>query len=694
MEEIIHSNNFSPSQLEKINRCRLYMQATTLADITNGYGTRLSTNAKVCRRDPSRTSMYNFPIQPRPGKETIRLWKRALKKCFPLLYNISLSPQLHCWTVPVDKTHQWFYLPRQQQLFQKINDHRYRIWKRSSRAGHLGLFPKFEKFSNTMTIPKCSVRATIEYVDNRNVRFTGWYKEDTTVQQDARIQLVRNDFLEDIDIIDNYQLQAFGKSIKEGTLKVVSDGSYLDTHKAGTAAWILETPEGLSTSGRMIIPGNQQVQGSYRSELGGMYGGLAHVHLICKHLHLTTGKIILGCDGLGAVKIIDRELNVTKCKLEQFDLIRAINRLRKLCPITTILRHVKGHQDDLTNFYQLDRWAQMNVIVDTMAKQKLSESLEDNTYQLHRTNTFPLDLCPISFCYDNRIPKEAIQSNLSKMIKISAGRRRVRKHWRKKGKFTEENEHCIDWKVVHRSHSALDKNRNKWLSKWMTGFCGVGKMMKIYGFQTHTKCPKCQQNNETTDHVMQCQSYGTHCLWQRQMRTVTKWIEDNEGPQELASAITNNLTAWRQQSTYPPLPTHRSLRAAVVHQDGIGWRSYLDGFISVKWKKVIEDHFLATNSKKSAELWLSRLVRQIWNIQWELWMDRNETLHGEGNTIHLEEITAINEELIKQWTEGLSTLPRTRYRHLFHGEFRTLYQNDHHQKRQWLTSVWLIPPHQ
>ena len=62
-------------------------------------------------------------------------------------------------------------------------------------------------------------------------------------------------------------------------------------------------------------------------------------------------------------------------------------------------------------------------------------------------------------------------------------------------------------------------------------------------------------------------------------------------------------------------------------------------------------------------------------------MDRNQTLHGEGNTIHLEEITAINEELIKQWMEGVSDLPRTRYQHLFSGEFRTLYQKDHHQKR-------------
>ena len=201
------------------------------------------------------------------------------------------------------------------------------------------------------------------------------------------------------------------------------------------------------------------MQGSYRSELGGMYGGLAHVALISKHLKIDKGKITLGCDGLGAVKIIDREFEVTKCNMGQFDVIRSINRLRKKSNTKSSLRHVKGHQDDNTNYYQLDRWAQMNVLVDTMAKQKLSETLTEETYHQQRTNTFPYDLCSISFCSDNKIPLDSIQSHLTKAIKTAAGRKRVRQHWRKKGKFTVNNEHNIDWSVVHRSHLALDKNK-------------------------------------------------------------------------------------------------------------------------------------------------------------------------------------------------------------------------------------------
>jgi hypothetical protein len=688
MEEIVHSQQFTPSQLEKINRCRLHIQATTLADITNGYGTRISTSARQGKRDTTRTSSYNFPVQPRPGTASLRLWRKAIRKCFPLLYHTTLRPELHCWTIPVDSCHTWFYLPSHQQLFQKVNNHRYRIWKRVSRAGNLGQYPKFERHSTTMTIPKRCVRATVEKVDDNKIRLTGWYQEATELHCDTRSHKIDDEFLTDLDIVDTESLRKISQSIQEGTLKLVSDGSYLETHKLGTAAWILETPNGVTTSGRITIPGSEEVQGSYRSELGGIYGGLSHVALICKHLKISNGHITIGCDGLGAVQIIDKEFTVTKSNANQFDMIRAINKLRRDLPIRSSLRHVKGHQDDHINFYLLDRWAQMNVLADTMAKQKLSEVLNDNTYHEHRTETLPHDLCPISFCSANRNPTNNIQAHLAKTIKITAGRRRARRYWKKKRKFSDHNEHHIDWQVVHRSHLALDKSKRKWLNKWMTGFCGVGKMMEIYGFQTHSKCPKCQQSQETTDHVMQCPSYGTHSLWIILMRNLSKWIVDNDGPRALAQILTDNLTAWRQRSTFPPLPTQRGLREAVKSQDDIGWRSFLDGFISVKWKQVIELHFESINSKKSAVLWMSRLVRHIWDLQWKLWMDRNDTLHGEGNTIHLEEITAINEEILKEWTTGINDLP-TRYQHLFQGEFRKLYQQHHHHKRQWLTNVWL-----
>ena len=213
-------------------------------------------------------------------------------------------------------------------------------------------------------------------------------------------------------------------------------------------------------------------------------------------------------------------------------------------------------------------------------------------------------------------------------------------------------------------------------------------MMKIYQFQQHSKCPKCQQDNETTDHVLQCQSYGTHCLWNKLMRELTTWINENDGPPSLGRTLTQNLTAWRQNSTFPPPPIESTLRSAVLQQDHLGWSNLLKGFIGTKWRIAVEQHFISIQSQKSSTLWVSKLVRKIWDMQRQLWDDRNDTLHGEGQTIHLEELTAINEEITNQWLEGINHLP-PRYRHLFQGDFRTIYQYDINQKQQWLTSVWL-----
>ena len=130
------------------------------------------------------------------------------------------------------------------------------------------------------------------------------------------------------------------------------------------------------------------------------------------------------------------------------------------------------------------------------------------------------------------------------------------------------------------------------------------------------------------------------------------------------------------------------LRQAILQQDELGWGNLLKGFIGIQWRMVVEQHFLSINSQKSSVLWTSKLIRKIWDLQHQLWDDRNDTLHGDGQTIHLEELNAINEEITKQWIAGSNHLPSC-YRHLFQGEFRTLYQANIHHKQQWLTSVWL-----
>ena len=83
MDTIIEECDFSNTELQHINRCRLHLQVVTLSDVITGDGNHFSLLAYRCEFDDTMPHQHLWPIQPRPGKHARRLWKRALKKAYP-----------------------------------------------------------------------------------------------------------------------------------------------------------------------------------------------------------------------------------------------------------------------------------------------------------------------------------------------------------------------------------------------------------------------------------------------------------------------------------------------------------------------------------------------------------------------------------------------------------------------------------
>jgi hypothetical protein len=97
----------------------------------------------------------------------------------------------------------------------------------------------------------------------------------------------------------------------------------------------------------------------------------------------------------------------------------------------------------------------------------------------------------------------------------------------------------------------IDKHRQKWLSKWMTGFCGVGKMLKIYKHQKHSKCPRCMANDEDTSHVLRCPHNDATALWNKSIETMENWMVNNHRHPELIKLIILGLQTWRNDNLLP-----------------------------------------------------------------------------------------------------------------------------------------------
>lgn len=221
-----------------------------------------------------------------------------------------------------------------------------------------------------MNKPRDSCRVSILRQGAQFLQMTGWqdhHNEEPFVLSDNTDTTW---MLSDTSLPQN--MDEICDSITQGTAKAVSDGSFLSSHGIGSAAWIIESPtQTHQCKGKINCPGPSNIQSPHRSELIGILGVITHVTQICISHNIQEGSIEIGCDGLGALSAIQSNNRIIKSSWKHFDIIKAIRKSIQVSKLHWKLRHVKGHQDDDTLFTHLDRWAQLNVLVDKMAKEKL-----------------------------------------------------------------------------------------------------------------------------------------------------------------------------------------------------------------------------------------------------------------------------------------------------------------------------------
>lgn len=410
---------FTDKERAQINICRNYLRVTTLADITKGGGDRFTNLALEGERDTQRPARYSWARQERPTNEHFRLWRSALRKSFP---KIGGSQKLH-YTVKKWTSKQtgwkWFYEPRSQSLYEK-SDNGWRIYKRHSRRGRLGHSPLMKYSNQALRLPLTNQLATVEVHNENTCTLTGWsgYTPDYDKEPNTDAPYTKSEFSHMNPIYKNNTDRVktgLAQAIKSHSTRFVSDGSSCPHTKTGTAAFIGEdSTKEHQIEGSIIVPGVKKVQNSTRSELAGILAILQYIISIQDANDISGGKVEIGCDGLAALKAIWRiDKGFVRAKDKHFDILQAIKQCEKIIKASVIYRHVKGHQDDTKDFNQLDRWAQLNVMADAMAKERLRPIRHND----HEIGFFSLPLTP---CYIRWINLEyntvQISSNLSESL--------------------------------------------------------------------------------------------------------------------------------------------------------------------------------------------------------------------------------------------------------------------------------------
>ena len=82
-------------------------------------------------------------------------------------------------------------------------------------------------------------------------------------------------------------------------------------------------------------------------------------------------------------------------------------------------------------------------------------------------------------------------------------------------------------------------------------------MLVKYKYQEHDNCPRCGIANETTLHLLQCQSFGVQLLWDDEINKLQEWMHQQNLHPEIQTIITTYLQSWRTNiiPTYTPSNT-------------------------------------------------------------------------------------------------------------------------------------------
>jgi hypothetical protein len=495
----------------------------------------------------------------------------------------------------------------------------------------------------------------------------GSHEADTFSSFLSRIPEEAQWVVQNIEIVRNWELWACAR---EHRLLGVSDGSFKDHF--GTAAFILVSPDkpSMHIKGAVITPGHPDDQNAFQSELAGIYAITVVQWALHKFFHLESGYIEVACDGKSALQQAQWSEDFINTRYPHYDLILAIRAIRNLSNWKWAWRHVKGHQDSAGG--ELDFGAKLNVQMDCEAKQ-------------HWSNTYGSD-SPIHIWGEPwRVwaGSKKITSELGRHIKEYCSSQPAENYWRGKPRISDQFE-LVDWESIGGAMQQILMSRRIWISKQVSGFCATGNTMVRRKVRSMARCPRCE-DDETPEHVMRCRGSDASVIWDRALRKLKCWLQENATHPEMSNAIIEHLAGWRNDVPVGTRISQEWIQQAFAGQSMLGWRNLLEGFIHISWRQIQQKYFARIGSARSPKRWTVALIQKLWDIAWDMWEHQNGILHDNDQSIIL---TTLHKDIRDEFKRGYDGLPKET-QSLFSQGCASILAKPAEVKQQWLARVQL-----
>ena len=623
MDEFFRAG-FSRQNLTTLNCCRLFCRVTSISDVAEGDGLKLSSRWFQYGEQNTRGEV-SWPKQGLPSRRDWELWSLALKTSLCRDRSLLLKKPLGEWTLPSDQFLDWEWFISEECLYQRSEDEwlLYHV-RQPTRTRHIRYSRESRQVQRPVELQRATVRvceAYIEVLGSRQNRTRPEPRQQEGIENTIRASL---DAEWMATTLDSSSIRDWIQGWDNGHVDAVSDGSYRRADDACSCAWILHFGQGVEISGGGPVPSAPETSSAFRGELAGLLALLRVVRACESSLgRPARHPIRMGCDGKSALyKSLLTTRESFSSQHRSYDLISRIVALREKITSTLNPEHVRGHQDDTGRI--LTDLEEMNVRMDLKAKSIL-EFVLDNDGNI--PDALPIDPDALIQVDYKDVP---ISSQLAYTLHHRICRDRVLKWWEYKGRFREDVYSLdIDWTVMARCMKELSFRMRRFVSKWVSHHIAVGRMMGLREARLVNTCPRCGCLHENTLHVLRCSSRSSRKQWKKEIRSLKKWMIEIGTDPEIVRALVEVLQNYNRNHDYdtylsslPPQHVRRCLESQIR----IGWTGFLEGMLSHEWSIAQSSYYLTQGSRRSGDRWAVELSKRLWKLIFAMWDHRNRAL--------------------------------------------------------------------
>ena len=679
------TRHLPPKSWGEINQCRLYLKAITLSDITTFDGAYIPDSVYRVAK-PYRDSSISFPKQKRPSKAARHEWQYLIR--FVSDTNGKLHTPLGKWIRSPYQHFPVFMGPDKHKLFKRVN----RVWERYVLlSGTRNIYTGTGDYSNHLPIH----RTPINVIKLSNQKLQAIIPEDPLVgvsdEQQSVLGRFRYDHIKRIVvtyIISKDQLTHLAAAWHTQKVELVcgSDGGL--KNNIGTSGYVLC----LGSSAPVIygFAAEQQysdTSSSTRQEL------LAQLSIEYWVAHLVeifgvpreTVQITLVTDSQASIQILDSITKVVGMKpllKPDWEVAMEITRQRSTNPhchfeMQKVISHIAVEEAPDEVYWRV------NDAADKLAT-RAREEVE--TGALQAKDPVFLSGYRAVCCMDNRL----CLWDLNKTIQKRVSQADIQEFLCIKYSWTRQIFKGIDWQAHTDALARYPLLPQVTVMKLIHGWLATKKRGFHSGTFLTPQCILCEEDEDST-HIYCCQTEEIRNARDRAWRELDDKIKMCTTP-NVGTAITaclRSVTGRIEAATYrEEFATDDSLILALSEQEGIGWKHFLLGRISSKWKAIgPSENFTGTR-----KVWARNIVTAVLDFGLQLWKRRNLIIHGNYDGGPSKLTQARTEAMIIQLYEEL--LPNIHPSHgwLFNTSREAKLQEPHTIQIAWIDSVRRIYP--